>query len=208
MYLFQIMTFQLPPLPYSYDALEPIIDRETMQIHHTKHHQAYLDKLNAWLDSYPHYEWVSVSELLRTLDTLPDALQPIVRNHGGGHSNHSLFWKTLRSPRENNQPHGALLEALTTHFGSFGQFQEAFTNVALNHFGSGWAWLVKTTDNTLMVLSTANQDNPLMQGHTPLLGLDVWEHAYYLKYQNKRADYIQARWSLINWDEVSNLFEK
>lgn len=193
----------LPNLPYSYDALEPIIDAQTMQIHHTKHHQTYIDKLNAWLSAHPTYESWSVVELLNKINELPDSLQGIVRNHAGGHANHSLFWKIMRPASENNQPNlsWSLGQAITNQFGSFESFKDQFSTVAVNHFWSGWAWLVQNGD-TLEIMSTSNQDSPLMQNKMPLLWLDIWEHAYYLHYQNKRADYIASRWSLVNWDEV------
>lgn len=201
------MPFTLPELPYAYDALEPVIDRETMQIHHTKHHQTYIDKLNAWLQPHPSYESWSVSNLLQKIEELPTDLQPIVKNHGGGHANHSLFWKIMRKPQENNLPVGTLAQAIDAQFWSFATFKDKFTTAATNQFGSWWAWLVQSGDN-LEIISTPNQDSPLMNWKTPLLWLDVWEHAYYLQYQNKRAAYIDARWSLVNWEKVNELYMK
>ena len=199
------MAFTLPPLPYSYDALEPIIDRETMQIHHTKHHQTYIDKLNAGLESYPDYSDWSLKDLLTKIKELPEDLQKVVRNHAGGHHNHSLFWTIMKAPSDNNLPTGEIAQAIVDSFWSFQAFKDTFSTAATNQFGSGWAWLVKSGDN-LEVIATANQDSPLMDGKTPLLGLDVWEHAYYLNYQNKRPAYIEARWSVINWEKVNELY--
>jgi len=208
----------LPPLPYDYDALEPIIDTQTMQIHHTRHHQTYIDKLNTWLSAYPQYEWLSVTDLLQQFDTLPDALKPVVRNHGGGHANHSFFWKIM-CPVATSEVYKVeskvIMDAISQSFGSFESFVEQFRTAAMNQFGSGRCRLVKgheswvaseewllTDSKKLSIMSTANQDNPLMQGLLPILWLDVREHAYYLKYQNKRLDYINAWFSVINWKEV------
>lgn len=201
----------LPHLPYEYDALEPVIDTLTMQIHHTRHHQTYIDKLNAWLSAYPQYEWLSVTELLTQFDTLPEALKPIVRNHWWGHANHSLFWKIMCSTVDSEQwkvNSKELMGSIDQSFGSFDAFVEQFTTAAVNQFGSGrcrlvksWEWSVKSWKE-LSIIATANQDSPLMQGLVPLLGLDVREHAYYLKYQNKRADYIKLWFSIVNWKEV------
>ena len=199
------MAFTLPNLPYAYDALEPVIDRETMQIHHTKHHQTYIDKLNAGLESYPEYSTWSLTDLLTKKDELPDSLQGIVKNHAGGHHNHSLFWTIMRSPSDNNLPTGEIAQVINDTFWSFEAFKDKFSTTATNQFGSGWAWLVKSGES-LEVISTANQDSPLMDHKTPLLGLDVWEHAYYLNYQNKRPAYIEARWSVINWEKVNELY--
>ena len=199
----------LPQLPYSYDALEPIIDTQTMQIHHMRHHQTYIDKLNAGLSTHPQYEWRSAQELLEKIKELPDSLQSIVRNHAWWHANHSLFWKIMRSSTENNMPstNSLLYQAIIENFSSFESFQTLFNDKAVAHFGSGWCWLVKSSDN-LEIITTPNQDSPLMNWQQPLLGLDLWEHAYYLHYQNKRADYISARWSLVNWDEVEKNLKK
>lgn len=199
----------LPPLPYAYTALEPIIDTQTMQIHHTKHHQTYIDKLNAGLTPYPEYQSRSLEDLLTKIKELPDTLQGVVRNHGGGHHNHSLFWTIMRPAQSDNRPtpESALATAIDSQFGSFESFQQQFSDKAVAHFGSGWCWLVKSGD-TLEIITTSNQDSPLIDGKTPLLGLDLWEHAYYLHYQNKRADYVSARWSVVNWEGVEKKFKK
>ena len=197
--------FSLPPLPYAYDALAPVIDERTMTIHHTKHHQAYIDKLNAAIASEPSLAGKTVEQLLADLASLPEAVRTATRNHGGGHANHSLFWTLLRSPRENNQPTGAVADAIRGGFGSVEAFQEKFNAAAAGQFGSGWAWLVKGPAG-LEVIATPNQDSLISQGKKPLLGLDVWEHAYYLTYQNRRPDYIKAWWQVVNWDEVANRF--
>ncbi|MBT1065443.1 superoxide dismutase [Bowmanella sp. Y26] len=200
------MPFELPSLPYPYDALEPYLDSLTMEIHHGRHHQAYVNKLNQALTDTP-YTSLSLEKLLGQLNELPHQLQAAVRDHGGGHANHSLFW-TILSPNGQGRPDGELALAIDQHFGSFAQFQNAFTQAALSRFGSGWAWLSLNTKGQLVVESSANQDSPLMHGHTPILGLDVWEHAYYLKYQNKRADYIEAIYQVINWPEVARRYRQ
>lgn len=197
--------FQLPKLDYGYDALKPHIDQQTMEIHHQKHHQGYIDKLNAAIENTQYQDW-SIEDLMQKFDQLPQNIQTSVRNNGGGHYNHSLFWKSLTP--QSNSPEGLLAEKIQQSFGGQDQFQEQFSQAAASRFGSGWAWLVFNDQNELKVLSTPNQDNPLMQGKIPLLGLDVWEHAYYLNYQNRRADYIEAFWSIVNWDEVSRRYEK
>ncbi|MDD3949251.1 MAG: superoxide dismutase [Anaerolineaceae bacterium] len=199
------MKHTLPQLTYGYEALEPYIDSKTMEIHHTKHHQAYIDKLNAALESYPDAAGKTVENLLADLDALPEAVRTAVRNHGGGHANHSLFWQVI-GPGQAGQPGGKLAEAINAAFGSFAAFKDAFSEAAAGRFGSGWAWLVKDKNGALTVESTANQDSPLMAGKTPLLGLDVWEHAYYLKYQNRRPEYISAFWSIVNWQEVEKRY--
>lgn len=199
------MKHTLPQLTYGYEALEPYIDSKTMEIHHTKHHQAYIDKLNAALESYPDAAGKTVENLLADLDALPEAVRTAVRNHGGGHANHSLFWQVI-GPGQAGQPGGKLAEAINAAFGSFAAFKDAFSEAAAGRFGSGWAWLVKDKNDALTVESTANQDSPLMAGKTPLLGLDVWEHAYYLKYQNRRPEYISAFWSIVNWQEVEKRY--
>lgn len=199
------MKHTLPQLTYGYEALEPYIDSKTMEIHHTKHHQAYIDKLNAALESYPDAAGKTVENLLADLDALPEAVRIAVRNHGGGHANHSLFWQVI-GPGQAGQPGGKLAEAINAAFGSFAAFKDAFSEAAAGRFGSGWAWLVKDKNGALTVESTANQDSPLMAGKTPLLGLDVWEHAYYLKYQNRRPEYISAFWSIVNWQEVEKRY--
>jgi len=200
------MKHVLPELGYAYDALEPYIDAKTMEIHHTKHHQAYIDKLNAALDGHADLQDKTVLELVANLDAVPENIRTAVRNHGGGHANHSLFWKVL-GPNQGGQPTGKLAVAVDRDFGSFDAFKEKFEAAAANRFGSGWAWLVKDGDGKLSVDSTANQDSPLMSGKTPLLGLDVWEHAYYLKYQNRRPEYIKAFWNVVNWAQVARNFE-
>ena len=197
--------YTLPDLPYDYSALEPHIDAKTMEIHHTKHHQTYIDKLNAALEGHDDLSSQSVDDLLRNFDRVPDDIKGPVRNHGGGHSNHSLFW-TIMGPGGGGEPSGAVASAIDEAFGSVKEFQDKFSAAATNHFGSGWAWLV-VGNGSLDVISLPNQDSPLMEGRTPILGLDVWEHAYYLTYQNKRPDYISAWWNTINWDEVNRRFE-
>lgn len=198
------MTHTLPPLPYAYNALEPHIDAMTMEIHYTKHHQAYIDKLNTALEKHPELQDKTVEELVADLDLVPEDIRTAVRNHGGGHLNHSLFWESL-APAKGQAPEGALEQALIQAFGSIQDFKLKFSEKASTQFGSGWAWLVKDGD-MLEVLATPNQDNPITQGKTPILGLDVWEHAYYLRYQNKRPDYIAAFWNIVNWDEVARRF--
>ena len=199
------MAFELPQLPYAYDALEPHIDKETMNIHHTKHHNTYVTNLNNALQGQDELLSKSVEDLISNLDAVPEAARTAVRNNGGGHANHSLFWKLL-SPNGGGEPTGALADAINSKFGSFDKFKEDFAAAAAGRFGSGWAWLV-LNNGALEITSTPNQDNPIMEGKTPLLGLDVWEHAYYLNYQNRRPDYIKAFWNVVNWDEVSKLYE-
>ncbi|WP_448593322.1 superoxide dismutase [Thermoflexus hugenholtzii] len=201
------MAHTLPPLPYPYDALEPYIDAQTMEIHHTRHHQAYVNNLNAALEKYPELQDVPVETLLRNLPSVPEDIREAVRNNGGGHLNHSMFW-TLMKPGGGGEPSGALAEAIAKAFGSFANFKELFTKAAMGRFGSGWAWLSMTAFGKLVVHSTPNQDNPVMEGLIPLLGLDVWEHAYYLKYQNRRADYVQAWWNVVNWDQAAANYAK
>ncbi len=196
------MLHTLPQLPYAYNALEPVIDARTMEIHHSKHHATYVAKLNEALTKAPEFADMPIDELLKGLNAVPEVIRTAVRNHGGGHHNHSFFWQILRPMRENNAPDGALLEAIHTTFGNFTAFTEQFTKEALGIFGSGWCWLVKSPTGELTIITTHNQDSPLMQGITPILGLDVWEHAYYLKHQNRRADYIAGWWSIVNWEEV------
>jgi Fe-Mn family superoxide dismutase len=198
------MTHSLPPLPYEYNALEPHIDEETMKIHHTKHHQAYIDKLNAALEEHPALQKASAEELVADLDALPDTIRGAVRNHGGGHANHSLFW-TIMGPGKAGVPKGALADAIEASFGSFDDFKKEFAQAAMTRFGSGWAWLV-VDDGELAITSTANQDSPLSDGKTPILGLDVWEHAYYLKHNAARAKYIEAWWNVVDWDAVAKRF--
>jgi len=198
------MPFSLPKLPYTYDALEPHIDTRTMEIHYTKHHQAYVDKLNAAVAG-TEWENMEVEELLKNFSKVPDDKKTAVKNHGGGHANHSLFW-TILSPKGGGAPSGDLGDAIKNEFGSFDAFKEKFSAAAAGQFGSGWAWLV-VDSGKLKVESAPNQDSPLMTGKTPILGLDVWEHAYYLKYQNKRPDYITAFWNLVHWEEVARRFD-
>ncbi len=193
----------LPNLPYDYNALEPYIDEQTMRIHHTKHHQTYIDKLNAALEAHKELQEKSAEELITNLNSIPEAIRTAVRNHGGGHANHSFFWPIMKNDGQHAE--GEVLEAINAKFGSFDKFKEQFSAAAAGLFGSGWAWLV-VTNGALEVLTTPNQDSPLSQGKTPVLGIDVWEHAYYLKYQNKRADYIAAWFSVINWEMVAKNF--
>jgi Fe-Mn family superoxide dismutase len=199
------MAFTLPDLPYAPDALEPHIDARTMQIHHGKHHQAYINNLNAALEGHADLQKHSLEDLLRGIERVPEAIRATVRNNGGGHANHSLFW-TLMAPKAGGTPTGPLADAIAGAFGSFETFKESFAKAAATRFGSGWAWLVVDGKGKLQVYSTANQDSPLMQGDRPILGLDVWEHAYYLNYQNRRPDYIAAFWNVVNWKEVARLF--
>jgi Fe-Mn family superoxide dismutase len=194
--------FTLPKLPYAYDALEPHIDARTMEIHHTKHHQAYIDNLNKALRDFPALQAKSIHELLADLTGLPESIRTAVRNNGGGHANHALFW-TWMSPKGGGEPTGPLAEALTKSFGSVTDFKKQFADAGMKRFGSGWAWLIRAKSGNLQIVSTANQDTPVSDGHTPLLGVDVWEHAYYLKYQNRRADYLAAWWNVVNWEAVS-----
>ncbi|MDY7042751.1 superoxide dismutase [Virgibacillus sp. M23] len=198
--------FELPELPYAYDALEPTIDKETMNIHHTKHHNTYVTKLNGALEGHADLQNKSVEELISNLDAIPESARTAVRNNGGGHANHSLFWKVL-SPNGGGEPTGELADKINEKFGSFDKFKEEFANAAAGRFGSGWAWLVLNNEE-LEIMSTPNQDSPIMEGKKPLLGLDVWEHAYYLKYQNKRPDYISAFWNVINWDQVTKNYNE
>ncbi|MGG0642875.1 superoxide dismutase [Sporosarcina gallistercoris] len=198
------MAYKLPELPYAYDALEPHIDKETMEIHHTKHHNTYVTNVNNALEGHADLAAKSVEDLISDLNAVPEDIRTAVRNNGGGHANHSLFW-TLLSPNGGGAPAGTLADAIDKKFGSFDNFKEEFANAAKTRFGSGWAWLV-LDNGELSIMSTPNQDNPLMEGKTPLLGLDVWEHAYYLNYQNRRPDYISAFWNVVNWDEVQKLY--
>lgn len=199
------MSYSLPQLPYAYDALEPHIDTQTMEIHHTKHHQTYINNVNAALEG-TEYANLDVDELVAKLNSLPENLQGAVRNNGGGHANHSLFWKVM-SPSGGGAPSGAVGKAIDTDLGGLDAFKEAFTKAALTRFGSGWAWLSVTPEKKLVVESSANQDSPLSHGNTPILGLDVWEHAYYLKYQNRRPEYIGAFFNVVNWEEVERRYQ-
>lgn len=197
---------ELPALPYAFDALEPYIDAQTMEIHHGRHHATYVNNLNAALEGHVELQQKSVEDLISDLNSVPESIRTAVRNNGGGHANHTLFWEIM-SPNGGGEPTGALAEAINETFGSFEKFKEEFTKAALGRFGSGWAWLV-VDGGKLAVTSTPNQDNPLMEGKTPILGLDVWEHAYYLKYQNKRPDYVNAWWNVINWNAVNERYLK
>ncbi|WP_375319604.1 superoxide dismutase [Enterococcus faecium] len=198
------MTYTLPDLPYAYDALEPYIDEETMHLHHDKHHNTYVTNLNAAIEKYPELGEKTIEELLSDMDAIPTDIKTAVRNNGGGHANHSFFWEIM-APNAGGEPTGEIKEAINEAFGDFSSFKEEFKKAAAGRFGSGWAWLVME-NGKLAITSTANQDSPLMEGKTPILGLDVWEHAYYLKYKNVRPDYIAAFWNVINWDEVNKRF--
>ncbi|MCM3710887.1 superoxide dismutase SodA [Sporosarcina luteola] len=200
------MAYKLPELPYAYDALEPHIDKETMNIHHTKHHNTYVTNVNNALEGHDELASKSVEELISDLNAVPENIRTAVRNNGGGHANHTFFWNIL-SPNGGGNPTGALAEAIDKKFGSFDAFKEEFAKAAATRFGSGWAWLV-SNNGELEITSTPNQDSPLMEGKTPILGLDVWEHAYYLNYQNRRPDYVSAFWNVVNWDEVAKNFGK
>ena len=196
--------FSLPPLPYDYGALEPTIDTQTMQIHHDKHHAAYVNNLNAALKEHPALQNKSIEDLIRGINSVPEAIRTAVRNNGGGHANHTLFWEIMR-PGGSKQPTGALAEAIQSALGGVDALKQQVNDAGVKRFGSGWAWVV-VAGGRLQVLSTANQDSPLMDGQTPILGVDVWEHAYYLKYQNRRPDYLTAWWNVANWDEVAKRF--
>ncbi|AHV91458.1 superoxide dismutase [Bordetella holmesii] len=199
------MAYTLPSLPYAYDALEPHIDAQTMEIHYTRHHQTYINNLNAALQAKG-LPFPPIEELVAGIETLPQDVRAAVRNNGGGHANHSLFWEVM-SPKGGGKPQGRLAAAIDADLGGLDSFKEQFTKAALTRFGSGWAWLSVGPDKKLVVQSSANQDSPLMEGYTPILGLDVWEHAYYLKYQNRRPDYIAAFYEVVNWPEVQRRYE-
>lgn len=199
------MAFTLPKLPYDFNALEPHIDARTMEIHHGKHHQAYVNNLNAAIEKHPELSDKSLEDLVKNWNTVPEDIRPAVRNNGGGHYNHSMFWE-LMSAKGGGEPSGALADAITKAFGDFAKFKETFAAKAVGQFGSGWGWLVKNSDGGLAIVSTPNQDNPITDGKTPILGVDVWEHAYYLNYQNRRPDYVAAWWNVVNWDEVGKRF--
>jgi len=199
------MPHTLPPLPYDVAALEPHIDAQTMQIHHGKHHQAYVNNLNAALDKHPELHDKSLEDLLKGINSVPEDIRTAVRNNAGGHHNHSLFW-TIMGPKAGGEPAGKLADAITKQLGGFAKFKETFANAGTTRFGSGWAWLL-AGGGKLEIISTANQDSPLMDGKNPILGLDVWEHAYYLKYQNRRPDYIAAWWNVVNWGAVAQRFD-
>ncbi|WP_052891251.1 superoxide dismutase [Thermogemmatispora carboxidivorans] len=198
------MAFELPPLPYSYDALEPNIDAQTMQIHHDKHHGTYVDNLNKALEGHP-FASLPVEEVLRRINEVPENVRTAVRNNGGGHANHSMFWRIMK-PNGGGQPGGDLAKAIEQTFGSFENFKDQFKDAGLKRFGSGWVWLVLDKQGKLQIISTANQDSPYMDGLYPVMGNDVWEHAYYLKYQNRRADYLSAWWNVVNWEEIERRY--
>jgi Fe-Mn family superoxide dismutase len=199
------MAYELPPLPYDYNALEPHIDEQTMRIHHDKHHAAYVNNVNAAIEKHPDLGESNVEDLLRRLSEVPDDIRGAVRNNGGGHANHTLFW-TIMSPNGGGEPSGDLGEAIGSELGGFASFKEQLSKAAATRFGSGWGWLSVDSGGKLVVESTANQDSPLSQGRTPILGIDVWEHAYYLKYQNRRPDYVQAWWEVIDWGAVADRY--
>ena len=202
------MAYELPNLPYAYDALEPVIDVETMHLHHEKHHNTYVTNLNGALEKHPDADPGNVGELLANIESVPDDIRTAVRNNSGGHSNHSMFWQIM-SPDGGGEPAGGLADAIDSAFGTFENFKEQFASAAAPGalFGSGWAWLIVSPDGSLAIETTPNQDNPLIEGKTPILGLDVWEHAYYLKYQNRRPEYIENWWNVVAWDEVARRFE-
>ncbi len=201
------MAHELPPLPYDYAALEPHIDKETMQIHHDKHHAAYVNNLNAALEKYPELQNKSAEDLIRDLDSVPEDIRMAVRNNGGGHVNHMMFWQIM-GPDGGGAPTGAIADAIKTSFGDFETLKKQFADAGTKRFGSGWVWLVGAKINELQIISTPNQDNPMTDGMMPILGNDVWEHAYYLKYQNRRPDYLNAWWNTVNWDEINKRFGK
>ena len=201
------MAFELPPLPYDYSALEPHIDTQTMQLHHDKHHQAYITNLNNALQGQSQLASFSAEDLLRRINEVPESIRTTVRNNGGGHVNHTMFWQIMK-PNGGGEPAGNLASAIQQAFGSFDQFKAAFNDAGLKRFGSGWTWLVLNANGQLQVVSTANQDSPLMDGLYPVMGNDVWEHAYYLKYQNRRGDYLNAWWNVVNWDEIARRFQQ
>ena len=199
------MAFELPPLPYAFNALEPHIDARTMEIHHDKHHAAYTTNLNNALKDYPDLQSKSIEQLLQSLDSVPEAIRPAVRNNGGGFANHNLFWQIM-GPGKGGEPTGDLAAAINSAFGSFADFKTKFAAAGVGRFGSGWAWLTVEKGGAVALSSTPNQDTPVMEGKNPILGLDVWEHAYYLNYQNRRPDYIAAWWNVVNWDEVAKRY--
>jgi Fe-Mn family superoxide dismutase len=200
------MAFTLPPLPYPTDALEPHIDKQTMEIHHGKHHNAYVTNLNAALEKHPELQPKSVEDLIRNISTVPEDIRTAVRNNGGGHANHSMFWEIM-APKAGGAPTGAIADAINSSFGSFDKFKEEFKKAGVGRFGSGWAWVVDN-GGKLVIESTPNQDSPLMDGKRPVFGVDVWEHAYYLKYQNRRPDYLDAVWNVLNWAEINKRLQK
>jgi Fe-Mn family superoxide dismutase len=199
------MTFTLPKLPYEFDALEPYIDAKTMEIHHDKHHATYVKKLNEALEKHPDFFDKNINDILKNIKSVPEDIRQAVINHGGGHSNHTLFWEILA--KDKNKLSKELSEAIDSKFGGFEDFKKKFSDMANSKFGSGWTWLIINKDKELEIISTSNQDSPLMNNQIPILGLDIWEHAYYLKYQNKRIDYVEAFWNVINWEKVSENFK-
>jgi superoxide dismutase, Fe-Mn family len=198
---------KLPPLPYAYDALEPHIDKATMEFHHDKHHAAYVKNLNAALDKHPELKDKTIEQLLSNLNSVPEDIRTTVRNNGGGHVNHSMFWEIMK-PNGGGEPTGAIASAINQNFGSYTEFKKLFNEAGTKRFGSGWAWLVRNKNGKLEVISTANQDSPISEGKFPIMGNDVWEHAYYLRYQNRRAEYLDAWWNVLNWDEINKRFTK
>ncbi|WP_250121708.1 superoxide dismutase [Chroococcidiopsis sp. CCMEE 29] len=200
------MAFELPPLPYNYDALEPYIDSQTMQLHHDMHHQAYVNNLNSAVEKYSDLQSKSPDELIRELNSVPEDVRTTVRNNGGGHLNHTMFWQIM-APNAGGEPTGAIAELITNNFGDFETFKQKFNDAGTKQFGSGWVWLVRSSDGKFEVMSTPNQDSPTTQGHFPIMGNDVWEHAYYLKYQNKRAEYLKQWWNVVNWNEINKRLE-
>jgi Fe-Mn family superoxide dismutase len=200
------MAYEVPPLPYDYSALEPFIDTQTMHLHHDKHHQAYVTNLNAALEKAPELKNLTAEELIASLENVPEAIRTAVRNHGGGHVNHTMFW-SIMAPNAGGEPSGAIAEAIGSSFGDFASFKEKFNDAGVKQFGSGWAWLVRDAGGKLSIMSTPNQDSPLSQGFYPVMGNDVWEHAYYLKYQNRRADYLKEWWNVVNWAEINQRFQ-
>jgi len=201
------MAYELPPLPYDYSALEPYIDTQTMQLHHDKHHQAYVTAVNNALKDQSQFASLPIEDLIRRLNEVPESIRTVVRNNGGGHVNHSMFWQIMK-PNGGGEPTGALASAIQSTFGSFDAFKTAFNDACVKRFGSGWAWLILDSSGKLQITSTANQDSPFTDGNYPVMGNDVWEHAYYLKYQNRRPDYLNAWWNVVNWDEISRRYQQ
>ncbi|TMD47851.1 MAG: superoxide dismutase [Chloroflexi bacterium] len=201
------MAFELPPLPYDYSALEPYIDTQTMQLHHDKHHQAYVTAVNNALKDQSQFASLPIEDLIRRLNEVPESIRTVVRNNGGGHVNHSMFWQIMK-PNGGGEPTGAIASAIQSAFGSFDAFKTAFNDAGVKRFGSGWAWLILDSSGKLQITSTANQDSPFTDGNYPVMGNDVWEHAYYLKYQNRRPDYLNAWWNVVNWDEISRRYQQ
>ncbi|HLI06823.1 MAG TPA: superoxide dismutase [Ktedonobacteraceae bacterium] len=201
------MAYELPPLPYAYNALEPYIDEETMHLHHDKHHQAYVNNLNAAIANSPELANLDIEDLMRRINEVPEGIRTAVVNNGGGHANHSMFWRIM-APNAGGSPTGPIADAINQAFGNFESFKQQFNDAGAKRFGSGWAWLVMNSNGQLEVMSTPNQNSPLMEGYYPIMGNDVWEHAYYLKYQNRRPEYLNAWWNVVNWDEVNNRYQQ